>query len=42
MYNTMAAGKPLLAVTDDDSELALVLREEQRLLCRLWRLAMTG
>jgi len=29
MYNVMAAGKPILAVTDDDSELALVVREEQ-------------
>ena len=29
MYNMMAAGKPILAVTDDDSELALVVREER-------------
>jgi len=28
MYNVMAAGKPLLAVCDDDSELAAVVREE--------------
>jgi glycosyltransferase involved in cell wall biosynthesis len=27
-YNVMAAGKPLLAVCDDDSELAAVVREE--------------
>lgn len=29
MYNVMAAGKPLLAVCDDDSELAAVVREEE-------------
>jgi glycosyltransferase involved in cell wall biosynthesis len=29
MYNVMAAGKPILAVTDEDSELAMVIREEQ-------------
>ena len=28
MYNVMAAGKPIIAVCDDDSELALVVREE--------------
>jgi colanic acid biosynthesis glycosyl transferase WcaI len=28
MYNVMAAGKPMIAVTDPDSELALVVREE--------------
>jgi len=28
MYNVMAAGKPIIAVTDPDSELALVVREE--------------
>jgi len=28
MYNVMAVGKPLLAVCDDDSELAAVVREE--------------
>jgi len=28
MYNAMAAGKPLIAVTDAESELALVVREE--------------
>jgi glycosyltransferase involved in cell wall biosynthesis len=28
MYNVLAAGKPLLAVCDDDSELAAVVREE--------------
>jgi colanic acid biosynthesis glycosyl transferase WcaI len=28
-YNAMAAGKPLLAVCDDDSELAAVVREEE-------------
>jgi colanic acid biosynthesis glycosyl transferase WcaI len=28
MYNIMAAGKPILAVADDTSELALVVREE--------------
>jgi glycosyltransferase involved in cell wall biosynthesis len=28
MYNVMAAGKPIIAVADPDSELALVLREE--------------
>jgi colanic acid biosynthesis glycosyl transferase WcaI len=28
-YNVMAAGKPLLAVCDDDSELAAIVREEQ-------------
>jgi glycosyltransferase involved in cell wall biosynthesis len=28
MYNIMAAGKPIIAVTDDDSELALVVQEE--------------
>ncbi len=30
MYNTMAAGKPIIAVTDPESELALVV-EEQRI-----------
>ncbi len=29
MYNIMAAGKPIIAVADDDSELALVVREER-------------
>lgn len=29
MYNIMAAGKPIIAVADDESELALVVREEQ-------------
>jgi glycosyltransferase involved in cell wall biosynthesis len=29
MYNVLAAGKPLLAVCDDDSELAAVVREEE-------------
>jgi glycosyltransferase involved in cell wall biosynthesis len=29
MYNVMAAGKPILAVTDEDSELAMVIREAQ-------------
>lgn len=29
MYNIMAAGKPILAVADADSELALVLQEEE-------------
>jgi len=28
-YNIMAAGKPLLAITDDDSELARVIDEDQ-------------
>jgi colanic acid biosynthesis glycosyl transferase WcaI len=28
MYNVMAAGKPILAVCDDDSELAAVVRED--------------
>lgn len=28
MYNVMAAGKPIIAVTDPDSELSLVVREE--------------
>lgn len=28
MYNVLAAGKPLLAITDADSELAMVVREE--------------
>jgi colanic acid biosynthesis glycosyl transferase WcaI len=29
MYNIMAAGKPILAITDNDSELAMVVREEK-------------
>lgn len=29
MYNVLAAGKPIIAVADEDSELALVVREEQ-------------
>jgi glycosyltransferase involved in cell wall biosynthesis len=29
MYNVMAAGKPILAVADEDSELAMVVREER-------------
>lgn len=29
MYNLLAAGKPIVAVCDDESELALVVREEQ-------------
>ena len=29
MYSIMAAGKPIIAVADDESELALVVREEQ-------------
>ncbi|MFP5206558.1 MAG: glycosyltransferase family 4 protein [Acidobacteriota bacterium] len=29
MYNVLAAGKPLLAVTDDDSEMAAVVTEEE-------------
>jgi glycosyltransferase involved in cell wall biosynthesis len=29
MYNILAAGKPLLAVSDDDSELAAVVHEEE-------------
>ena len=29
MYNILAAGKPIIAVADDGSELALVIREEQ-------------
>jgi colanic acid biosynthesis glycosyl transferase WcaI len=29
MYNILAAGKPIIAVTDSDSELALVVREEK-------------
>ncbi len=29
MYNVLSAGKPLLAVCDDDSELAAVVREER-------------
>jgi colanic acid biosynthesis glycosyl transferase WcaI len=29
MYNVMAAGKPIIAVADDDSELARVVREER-------------
>lgn len=29
MYNVLAAGKPLLAVSDDDSELAAVVKEEE-------------
>jgi glycosyltransferase involved in cell wall biosynthesis len=29
MYNVLASGKPLLAVCDDDSELAAVVREEE-------------
>ncbi|MDH3253246.1 MAG: hypothetical protein OEM41_10670, partial [Ignavibacteria bacterium] len=28
MYNILAAGKPIIAVAEDDSELALVVREE--------------
>lgn len=28
MYNILAAGKPIIAVTDSDSELAIVVREE--------------
>jgi glycosyltransferase involved in cell wall biosynthesis len=28
-YNIMAAGKPVLAITDDDSELARVIDEDQ-------------
>jgi colanic acid biosynthesis glycosyl transferase WcaI len=28
MYNVMAAGKPLIAVADEDSEVAMVVREE--------------
>jgi colanic acid biosynthesis glycosyl transferase WcaI len=28
MYNIMAAGKPILAIADEDSELALTVREE--------------
>jgi colanic acid biosynthesis glycosyl transferase WcaI len=28
MYTLMAAGKPIIAVADEDSELALVVREE--------------
>lgn len=29
MYNIMAAGKPIIAVTEENSELALVIKEEQ-------------
>ncbi len=29
MYNIMAAGKPIIAVADEDAELALVVKEEQ-------------
>ena len=29
MYNILAAGKPIVAVADDESELARVVREEQ-------------
>jgi Glycosyltransferase len=29
MYNVMAAGKPIIAVADSDSELALVVKEEE-------------
>ena len=29
MYNIMAAGKPIIAVVDENSELALVVKEEQ-------------
>lgn len=29
MYNVMAVGKPIIGVTDDDSELAQVIREEE-------------
>lgn len=29
MYNIMAAGKPILAIADQDSELAMVVREEE-------------
>jgi len=29
MYNVMAAGKPIIAVADDDSELGIVVREEK-------------
>ena len=29
LYNVLAAGKPILAVADADSELARVVREEQ-------------
>lgn len=29
MYNVLAAGKPLLAVSDDDSELSAVVKEEE-------------
>ncbi len=29
MYNAMAAGKPILAITEPESELALVVNEEQ-------------
>lgn len=29
MYNVLAAGKPIIAVADDNSELALVVREER-------------
>jgi colanic acid biosynthesis glycosyl transferase WcaI len=28
MYNIMAAGKPIIAISDDDTELAMVVREE--------------
>jgi len=28
MYNIMAAGKPIIAITDEDSELAMVILEE--------------
>lgn len=29
MYNVMAAGKPILAIADDDSELAMTVREQR-------------
>jgi glycosyltransferase involved in cell wall biosynthesis len=29
MYNAMAAGRPVLAVADEDSELAMVIQEEE-------------
>jgi glycosyltransferase involved in cell wall biosynthesis len=29
MYNVMAAGKPIIAVADDDSELGILVQEEK-------------
>ena len=36
-YNLMAAGEPLLALTDPDSELARVIDEGNRLAFAAWK-----